>query len=142
MNIEIGKYYDLRVKAVGDSRHKGGVGFETCNGQWVHEFPISRDAMIEAPEFECGDEVEVCDNIHNRWLKRRYIGKHNEMHVCVAENYQDQFNDGDDEYKVVEWQYCRKIKAPLIEITCKINGKPCLLSDISKETLLQIRGKS
>jgi len=83
--------------------------------------------------FDYGEEIEIKQNsscIH--WVKERYVGFINGSGVpyCTA-------SPGAT--------YCqsrgivRKLQTPSIEITVKVNGEETKLSDISEETLLNIR---
>ena len=83
--------------------------------------------MIASPAHTIGKEYEFSDD-GRRWEKGKF-GCH-----CIG-NSENFYRDIDG----VIWEMCREIKQPEIEITVKINGNECKLSDISEETLLKIR---
>jgi hypothetical protein len=92
--------------------------------------------------FKKGETVEVKDYEVGLWEKRIFltdIEGANHPYICVAEDDEDDFRAG-DAFSITPWKYIRKIENPDdIEITVKMNGEECKLSDISEETLLKIR---
>ena len=91
------------------------------------------DEHIAGLAFDYGEEIEIKQNsscIH--WVKERYVGFVNGSGVpyCTASPGATYCQSR----KIV-----RKLQTPSIEITVKVNGEETKLSDISEETLLNIR---
>jgi len=94
------------------------------------------EAIIPAPEYEVGEEVEVSDN-ETVWLKRWYIGHFCEQVVASSNSA----------YSMSQtWNHIRKLqklkKKATISLKLEINGVACSPYQISEETWLKIRTDS
>ena len=101
-------------------------------GGWWHDWLILPN-MIASPAFTVGKEYEYSDDGQN-WEVFKFTGYDftPPFHYCV------------DVGSV--WVYCREVRPePVekprtsIEVTVKMNGKECKLSDISEETWKKLR---
>jgi hypothetical protein len=101
-----------------------GRVIKVTNNQW-NLWGISED-MLLGPYIPYGTEVEVSD-YGEEWSRKTFVSYvHGSDYPVMA--------------GVDGWKYVRLIDhEPSIEITVKINGKECKLSDISEETLRKIR---
>jgi hypothetical protein len=93
----------------------------------------------EAP-LKTGDIIEVKSTLtESKWSERIYLAMANDIPICVNVNCVGAYKKN-QHFEVSTWRvFRRKPEEPVIEITVKVNGKEAKLSDISKETLLQIR---
>jgi hypothetical protein len=95
-------------------------------------------------KFEEGELVEVSDD-RGEWCKRIFLAKVDSLqfpYLCVYATTESEYKYGED-VCVNTWKYCRKISStPKIELEIKINGKEAKLSDISEETLLNLRNQN
>jgi len=81
--------------------------------------------MIESKAFKVGEQVEVSDDDCS-WKQAVFTGYEycrNKSYLTTLDNH----------------RFCRSIQEPNIEINIKINGKPAKLSQLSLETLKQLR---
>jgi hypothetical protein len=81
--------------------------------------------MIESKAFKVGEQVEVSDDDCS-WKQAVFTGYEycrNKSYLTTLDNH----------------RFCRSIQEPNIEINIKINGKPAKLSQLSLETLKNLR---
>ena len=103
------------------------IGEESGDRYFCGGFPSSiSDDHILGYAFAYGEEIEVSDDGDN-WFKRTFSsyrpGCVNLIGTTTSVN-----------------MHARPIQAPVIEVTCKVNGEDKPLSFLSEETLLKIRG--
>ena len=92
-----------------------------------------------AYKFTEGEEVEVSlDEVD--WHKRIYLfTDKNNRHITVTGHSRKRYIEGAKGYDVFIWYHIRKIEAPQIEMTAKINGKTVPLKDISADTFAKLQ---
>jgi hypothetical protein len=103
-----------------------------------------KEKAMDKSEFQYGEMVEVQDRGNHVWEERIFMGsikKAMSPFICVAYGCNDEFYQGCC-VRITAWQLIRKIKKPVVEITCRVNGKETKLSDISEETLEAIRASN
>ena len=99
-------------------------------------FFISDERLLD-PYTE-GEEVEVRN--HKEWKTRTYVfTDKNNHHACICLGDEQRYRNGVGNYDYYKWDYIRKIKAPQIEMTAKINGKTVPLKDISADTFAKLQ---
>lgn len=65
--------------------------------------------ILEKPEFEFGEEIEVNAEFAEMWKKRIFVGMKGNRYICVVTGEENNFHNG-FEFKVcTKWEEARKI---------------------------------
>jgi hypothetical protein len=86
------------------------------------------EEIINQPQFEVGEEIEVRADFDGTWAPRKYIGYLDGLYWCKS-----------NDYLGVAWEHARKLQKPIVEISVKVNGQEVSPDTISEETWNNIR---
>jgi len=104
------------------------------------EIDNTHDLFMAEPELKEGDLIEVCAPTGSNYKPCIFLYKEkNNRVIVVTHGYEDYYRNGTDYPTGSFGNWRMPPKQPQIEITVKINGKEAKLSDISDETLQNIK---